>query len=129
MHKLIYAFFAILAVGLIYVGLQSNSPSDLPAPAAEVELSVEEEAIVVEEPSPPLDADLKEALAAVQDPQFPNFDEIPDPTEAGGRLTTWWQAIQNHPGCRKNADAYDVALEEFLKWLYKMLAERKQQKG
>jgi glutathione S-transferase len=60
---------------------------------------------------------------------FPHFDEIPDPTEAGGRLTTWWQAIQDHAGCRKNADAYDVVLEEFLKWLYQRLAERARQQG
>jgi maleylpyruvate isomerase len=60
---------------------------------------------------------------------FPHFDEIQDPTEAGGRLTTWWQAIQDHAGCRKNADAYDVVLEEFLKWLYQRLAERARQQG
>lgn len=55
---------------------------------------------------------------------FPHFDEVQDPTEAGGRLTTWWQAIQAHPGCSKAADEYDQALEEFLKWLWDMLAKR-----
>jgi glutathione S-transferase len=58
---------------------------------------------------------------------FPHFDEIPDPTAAGGRLTTWWQAIQEHPQCRKSAEEYDVTLAEFLEWLMKRLAEREQQ--
>ncbi len=57
---------------------------------------------------------------------FPNFHEVPDPTEAGGRLTAWWQAIQSHPVCKKSADDYDEALEVFLKWLYDMLAKRQQ---
>lgn len=55
---------------------------------------------------------------------FPFFDEVQDPTTAGRRLTDWWQAIQDHPGCRKSADEYDQALEEFLKWLWDMLAKR-----
>jgi glutathione S-transferase len=55
---------------------------------------------------------------------FPFFDEIPDPTAAGGRLSDWWQAIQANPGCRKAADEYDAALEEFLKWLRDRLARR-----
>jgi glutathione S-transferase len=58
---------------------------------------------------------------------FPHFDEISDPTDAGGRLTTWWQAIQGHAGCKRNADAYDAALEEFLTWLHKMLDARERQ--
>jgi glutathione S-transferase len=55
---------------------------------------------------------------------FPYFDEVPDPTEAGGRLTDWWGAIQDHDGCRASAGAYDAALETFLKWLWEMLAKR-----
>jgi glutathione S-transferase len=55
---------------------------------------------------------------------FPFFDEVQDPTTAGGRLTAWWQAIQDHPVCRESADGYDKALEEFLKWLWDMLAKR-----
>ena len=57
---------------------------------------------------------------------FPYFDEVPDPTEAGGRLTAWWQAIESHPVCKKSADDYDEALEVFLKWLWDMLAKREQ---
>jgi glutathione S-transferase len=57
---------------------------------------------------------------------FPFFDEVQDPTDAGGRLTVWWQAIREHPGCRDAADEYDAALEEFLKWLWARLAERNQ---
>ncbi|MEC9374939.1 MAG: glutathione S-transferase family protein [Pseudomonadota bacterium] len=55
---------------------------------------------------------------------FSNFEEVTDPTEAGGRLQIWWEAIQNNDVCKKNIDAYDVALAEFLKWLYEMLAKR-----
>ena len=55
---------------------------------------------------------------------FPFFEEIPDPTETGGRLQDWWQAVQAHPTCVKSADEYDRALEEFLKWLWDMLAKR-----
>ncbi len=55
---------------------------------------------------------------------FANFPEVTDPTEAGGRIADWWQAVQDHPVCKKNADEYDVALEAFLKWLYEMLAKR-----
>ena len=55
---------------------------------------------------------------------FSNFPEVADPTEAGGRIADWWQAVQDHPVCKKSADEYDVALEAFLKWLYEMLAKR-----
>ncbi len=55
---------------------------------------------------------------------FPNFEEVIDPTVGTGRLATWWQAMQDHAACRKNIDAYDAALEVFLKWLYEMLAKR-----
>jgi glutathione S-transferase len=57
---------------------------------------------------------------------FANFEEVPDPTQGNGRLATWWQALQDHPACGESIDAYDVALEEFLKWLYDMLAKRGQ---
>jgi len=60
---------------------------------------------------------------------FANFPEVADPTEAGGRIADWWQAIQNHPVCKKSADQYDVALEAFLKWLYEMLAKRAEAGG
>jgi len=57
---------------------------------------------------------------------FPHFAEVIDPTEGNGRLATWWQAVNDHEVCKKNIDAYDTALEEFLKWLYDMLAKRNQ---
>lgn len=60
---------------------------------------------------------------------FANFPEIADPTEAGGRIADWWQAIQAHPVCKSSADEYDVALEAFLKWLHEMLAKRAQEGG
>jgi glutathione S-transferase len=55
---------------------------------------------------------------------FPFFAEVPDPTTTGGRLTAWWQAIQDHPVCRKSAEDYDQALEKFLLWLRDMMAKR-----
>ena len=58
---------------------------------------------------------------------FANFPEIADPTEAGGRITEWWQAIQDHAICKKSADEYDIELEAFLKWLHEMLAKRAQE--
>ena len=58
---------------------------------------------------------------------FSNFEEVIDPTVGDGRIATWWQAINDHEGCKQNVDAFDAALEEFLKWLYEMLAKRSQQ--
>ena len=55
---------------------------------------------------------------------FTQFEEVPDPTEAGGRLQAWWEAMQGHAACKQNIDTYDTALAEFLKWLYEMLAKR-----
>lgn len=55
---------------------------------------------------------------------FANFEEVGDPTVGDGRLADWWQALQDHPVCRRNIEAYDEALESFLKWLYEMLAKR-----
>lgn len=55
---------------------------------------------------------------------FANFDEVSDPTTGDGRLADWWQAALEHPVCRRNIDAYDEALESFLKWLYDMMAKR-----
>ncbi len=56
---------------------------------------------------------------------FPFFEEIADPTDRDGRLATWWQAIQNDPGCREAADEIDLALSEFLKYLMERLRQRK----
>ncbi len=55
---------------------------------------------------------------------FANFEEVRDPTTGSGRLADWWQALQDHPECRRNIDAYDASLESFLKWLYDMLDKR-----
>ena len=57
---------------------------------------------------------------------FPHFEEVVDPTQGGGRLVEWWQAIQSHEGCKENIDEFDMALTEFLKWLFEMLAKRNQ---
>ena len=48
----------------------------------------------------------------------------PDPTAADGRLATWWRAIRDHDVCRRAADDYDTALEEFLERLDRILAQR-----
>lgn len=54
---------------------------------------------------------------------FNNFPEVEDPTTRG-RLGEWWAAMQKHKACKRNLDAYDAALEQFLKWLDQMLAGR-----
>jgi glutathione S-transferase len=56
---------------------------------------------------------------------FARFAEVADPTEGDGRLAAWWQALQAHPGCRKNLDHYSVELEKFLLWLRERMASRK----
>jgi glutathione S-transferase len=55
---------------------------------------------------------------------FPFFDEIPDPTEVDPRLRSWWQAMQQHDGCRAALNEYDGALESFLKFLMERLKNR-----
>ena len=55
---------------------------------------------------------------------FAKFEEVVDPTEGDGRLAEWWQAMNDHDGCRKNIDHYNVELEKFLKWLQELMAKR-----
>jgi len=45
---------------------------------------------------------------------FPNFDEIPDPTEQGGRIKTWWDAMQGHADCKPLLDDYSVAFDKMM---------------
>jgi glutathione S-transferase len=45
---------------------------------------------------------------------FSNFDEIADPTEQGGRLQTWWEAMQGHDVCRPLLDDYTVAFDQMM---------------
>lgn len=45
---------------------------------------------------------------------FPDFPELRDPTRSGGRLADWWQALQEHAGCRAVLDAYAATVREFL---------------
>ena len=78
-------------------------------------------------PAPTLgDCALAPFIVMLKQTIFSNFQEIPDPTAAGGRLAEWWDAMRGHEACARNIDAYDTALEEFLKWLHDMLAKRKQ---
>ncbi len=72
------------------------------------------------------DCALAPFIVMLKETIFSNFSEVADPTEGSGRLADWWQAVQEHEVCKKNIDAYDVALKEFLKWLYDMLAKREQ---
>lgn len=44
---------------------------------------------------------------------FPAFASIPDPT-GGGRLATWWRALQAHALCRACLDEYAAAVDAFL---------------
>jgi len=55
---------------------------------------------------------------------FEKFPEVIDPTTVDGRMSEWWQAIQAHPGCRKNLDHYEVELKKFLEWLRERMAQR-----
>jgi glutathione S-transferase len=45
---------------------------------------------------------------------FPNFAEIPDPTEQGGRIQTWWEAMQGHDVCKPLLDDYGVAFDKMM---------------
>jgi len=45
---------------------------------------------------------------------FSAFD-ITDPTDGGGRLATWWQAMQSHDMCRANLDEYGAAVDLFMR--------------
>jgi hypothetical protein len=48
---------------------------------------------------------------------FAHFDEIPDPTEADGRLARWWDAIQSHDVCAATVAEYATAVDGFLGFL------------
>jgi hypothetical protein len=45
---------------------------------------------------------------------FDNFEEIADPTLQGGRLQTWWDAMQGHDTCRGLLDDYTVAFDKMM---------------
>jgi len=50
---------------------------------------------------------------------FDNFAEIPDPTTQGGRLQTWWDAMQADDTCRALLDDYAVAFEKMMAYFRK----------
>jgi glutathione S-transferase len=50
---------------------------------------------------------------------FDNFDEIPDPTTQGGRIQTWWEAMQSDDTCRALLDDYAVAFEKMMAYFRK----------
>ena len=77
MHKLSYALILILALGLIFIGLQTTTP-DAPdpatpvadaAPAEHVEAPAEETV-----PGAELEGELVGTLSTLQRPRFPDFD-------------------------------------------------------
>jgi glutathione S-transferase len=45
---------------------------------------------------------------------FPDFPELRDPTQVGGRLAEWWQALQDHDDCRAVLDGYAASVRAFL---------------
>jgi len=45
---------------------------------------------------------------------FDNFDDIPDPTQQGGRLQVWWDAMQGNDDCRTLLDDYSVAFDKMM---------------
>ena len=50
---------------------------------------------------------------------FANFDDIPDPTEQGGRIQTWWEAMQGNDDCRALLDEYSIAFEKMMAYFRK----------
>ncbi len=46
---------------------------------------------------------------------FGTFEEIPDPTDGGGRLAAWWTAVQGDASCRATIDEYGAAVDGFMK--------------
>ncbi|MDP6674185.1 MAG: glutathione S-transferase family protein [Gammaproteobacteria bacterium] len=50
---------------------------------------------------------------------FDTFDNIADPTQAGGRLQSWWEAMQGHEVCRGLLDEYAVAFEAMMAYFRK----------
>lgn len=51
---------------------------------------------------------------------FDNFDEISDPTTQGGRLQTWWDAMQGHDICKPLLDDYTVAFDKMMAYFRRM---------
>jgi len=45
---------------------------------------------------------------------FDTFDEVADPTEQGGRLQTWWEAMQGHDICKPFLDEYTPAFDKMM---------------
>ena len=45
---------------------------------------------------------------------FDNFADIPDPTGQGGRIQTWWEAMQGNDTCRVLLDDYAVAFDKMM---------------
>jgi glutathione S-transferase len=45
---------------------------------------------------------------------FANFEETPDPTEQGGRLQVWWEAMQGHDTCKPLLDDYTIAFDKMM---------------
>jgi len=50
---------------------------------------------------------------------FDNFAEIPDPTEQGGRIQTWWEAMQANDTCKTLLDDYAVAFDQMMAYFRK----------
>lgn len=45
---------------------------------------------------------------------FDNFDTIPNPTQQGGRLQTWWDAMQANDTCRTLLGDYSKAFDQMM---------------
>ncbi len=45
---------------------------------------------------------------------FSNFADIADPTTQGGRLQTWWDAMQSHDTCNTLLNEYTPAFEQMM---------------
>jgi glutathione S-transferase len=45
---------------------------------------------------------------------FPAFPTVADPTLGGGRLATWWDAMQSDATCQATLDEYGAAVDAFM---------------
>ncbi|MCP4512569.1 MAG: glutathione S-transferase family protein, partial [Fuerstiella sp.] len=60
------------------------------------------------------DCALAPYMALLKKTVFPAFSEVVDPTEADGRMATWWQAIEGNEICKATVEEYGTAIDQFM---------------
>ncbi len=61
------------------------------------------------------DCALAPVVIFMQKALFPAFTGIVDPTRGDGRLSAWWQAMQNHEVCKVTIDEFSDAVDALMK--------------